>query len=179
LRLARHRGELEVIASGWAEADIGPRGHDTVLAANIPPLLQQPEEFLTRCRRWARSTIVWVVPAQHGPHGLVFAGCLPAAWHGEDETPGVDIVLQKLPNISHPGVIEFADWTFSAYVPDLPRLVAYLGDRLGWADEDHRRPELLDHLARQAVTDAIGTRLDIPRRSAVLVWTPRASTTSR
>jgi hypothetical protein len=179
LRLARYRGELELVPSGWAEADIDQRSHDTILAANIAPPLQQPEEFLTRCRRWARAAIVWVVPAQHGPHGLVFAGCLPAAWHGEDETPGVDVVLQKLPKTLHPDAIEFADWTFSAYVPDLPRLAAYLADRLGWADKDHRRPALLDHLTRQAVTDAIGTRLDIPRRSAVLIWTQWASTTSR
>jgi SAM-dependent methyltransferase len=178
-RLARYGGELELVPSGWAEADVDPHSHDTVLAANIAPPLQQPEEFLAHCRRWTRAAIVWVVPAQHGPHGLVFAGCLPAAWHGEDETPGIDIVLRKLPKISHPDVIEFADWTFSAYVPDLPALAAYLANRLGWADKDHRRPALLDHLARQAVRDAIGIRLDIPRRSAVLIWTPRASTTAR
>jgi hypothetical protein len=178
LRLSRYRDDVEVIGCGWASADIRELEYDTVLAANIPPPLLQPEEFLSRCRRWARRTIVWVVPAQHGPHGLVFAGCLPAEWHGEDVTPGVDIVLEKLSKDSQPHAVASSDWTFSAYVPELGWLAAYLADRLGWAATDQRRPLLAEHLARQANTDTIGTRLDIPRKSAVLIWKQRASANS-
>ena len=54
--------------------------------------------------------------------------------------------------------------------PDLPALAAYLADRLGWTATDARRPELADHLAAQAVPDAAGVRLNIARKSAVLVW---------
>jgi hypothetical protein len=55
-------------------------------------------------------------------------------------------------------------------VKDLPELAAYLADRLGWATADERREQLLAHLAAQAKPDAAGLRLDIPRKSAVLVW---------
>jgi hypothetical protein len=55
-------------------------------------------------------------------------------------------------------------------VKDLPRLAAYLADRLGWSVTDARRPALALHLARQARPDASGDRLDIPRKSAVVVW---------
>ena len=44
----------------------------------------------------------------------------------------------------------------------------YLADRLGWPQI--RRPDMSAHLARQARPDAGGYRLDIPRKSAVLVW---------
>ena len=54
-----------------------PSAHDTVLAATMPALFDDPERFLARCRDWARRTVIWVVPAHAGPRGLCFAGCLP------------------------------------------------------------------------------------------------------
>jgi hypothetical protein len=54
-------------------------------------------------------------------------------------------------------------------VADVAELANYLADRLGWPDS--RRPDLCAHLARQARPDVGGYRLDIPRKSAVLVWT--------
>ena len=53
---------------------------------------------------------------------------------------------------------------------DLAALSTYLCDRLGWSGTDARRAELAAHLAAQARPDAAGMRLDIPRKSAVLVW---------
>jgi hypothetical protein len=64
----------------------------------------------------------------------------------------------------------FADWTFSGVVQDLPTLSDYLADRLGWSASDDRRTALAAHLAAQALPDAGGVRLNIPRKSAVLVW---------
>ena len=64
----------------------------------------------------------------------------------------------------------FTDWTFSGVVQDLPRLASYLADRLGWPASDDRRAALAAHLATQALPDAAGMRLNIPRKSAVLVW---------
>ena len=136
----------------------------------MPALFEQPEVFLARCQAWARRTVVWVVPAHQGPRGLCFAGCLPSKWHGEDETPGIDIVLRGLSPEMRPQAIAFADWTFSGVVKDLGALSAYLCDRLGWSKTDGRRFELASHLAAQARPDAAGLRLNIPRKSAVLVW---------
>ena len=169
-RLARLAPPPRVIAAGWQEAAVEPAAHDTVLAATMPAFFDHPEAFLERCRSWARRAVVWIVPAHAGPRGLCFAGCLPFAWHGEDETPGIDIVHRGLGPQSLPHETVFVDWTFSGVVKDLDRLSAYLADRLGWTATDTRRPRLTAHLAAQAKPDAAGARLDIPRKSAVLVW---------
>jgi hypothetical protein len=135
----------------------------------MPALFDHTERFLARCRDWARRAVVWVVPAQAAPRGLIFAGCLPSEWHREDETPGIDLVLENLGS-SRPDEIAFVDWTFSGVVQNLPRLASYLADRLGWPPTDERRRRLLAHLEAQAKPDAAGLRLDIARKSAVLVW---------
>jgi len=172
-RLGRFGHPPHVIAAGWETADPPAGGHDTVLAATMPAFFDQPEAFLSCCRAWARRSIVWVVPAHAGPRGLCFAGCLPANWHREDETPGIDIVMAGLAPSSRPHHVAFTDWTFSGVVKDLDRLSAYLGDRLGWAARDLRRAELRRHLVAQARPDAAGARLDIARKSAVLFWGSR------
>jgi hypothetical protein len=167
-RLQRLHVPPHIVSSGWEEAWIARQSHDTVLAATMPALFERTEDFLARCRDWARRVVVWVVPAQAGPRGLCFAGCLPSEWHREDETPGIDLVLKNLE--SRPDDIAFVDWTFSGVVQNLPRLSAYLADRLGWPPGDERRPRLLAHLQSKARPDAAGLRLDIARKSAVLVW---------
>ena len=169
-RLAQLAPPPEVIAQGWQDAEVAAAGHDTVLAATMPAFLDEPEVFLARCRGWTRRNIVWIVPAHAGPRGLCFAGCLPLAWHGEDETPGIDIVRRGLAPASQPREIAFIDWTFSGIVADLPRLARYLADRLGWPAGDPRRADLRIHLAARATPTAAGLRLDIPRKSAVCVW---------
>jgi hypothetical protein len=168
-RLQRLHVPPHIVSGRWEKAWLARQSHDTVLAATMPALFDHTEVFLARCRTWARRAVVWVVPAQAGPRGLVFAGCLPREWHREDETPGIDLVLNNL-GTSRPDEIAFADWTFSGVVKNLPRLAAYLADRLGWPPSDERRLRLRAHLEAQARPDAAGLRLDIPRKSAVLVW---------
>jgi hypothetical protein len=169
-RLARIDLAPRVIACGWEEADVPRASHDTVLAATIAAPVRAPRAFLSRCLAWTRRSVVWVVPAHRGPRGLVFAGCLPAEWHREDETPGVDIVLRTLTPEQHPRLLATTEWTFSGVIADLDGFASYLADRLGWADADPRRPEIAAHLRNQAKPDTAGYRLEIPRKSAVLVW---------
>jgi hypothetical protein len=170
VRLARMTDAPRIVAAGWEAADLPLRSHDTVLAASVGPALMQTNAFLAHCRKLARQTVVWVVHAQRGPHGLIFAGCLPAEWHREDETPGVDIVLRNLAPAARPRVTSVVEWTFSAVVADLEKLAEHLADRLGWAACDRRRRAMADHLAAQAKPDPCGNRLEIPRKSAVLIW---------
>jgi hypothetical protein len=167
-RLAKLAHPPRIVAAGWEEAEVA-HGHDTVLAATMPAFFDHPERFLARCRDWAR-TVVWVVPAHAGPRGLCFAGCLLPEWHREDETPGIDITMRGLSPSSRPRHVAFVDWTFTGVVPDLLELSSYLADRLGWAASDERRKQMTAHLVRQARRQGSGYRLDIPRRSAVLVW---------
>lgn len=159
-----------LVPGGWKEAELPAACADTVLAANMPAPLTEPAAFLARCRRWARRGVVWVVPAQHGPRGICLAGCLPQAWHGEDETPGVDIVLRGLSRGDEPAIVAETAWTFTAVVADLARTARSLADRLGWPPGDPRRPELLEHLAAQADPVPTGHRLSVARTSAILVW---------
>ena len=167
-RLMRLAQVPYIIASGWEQAAVDHR-HDTVLAATMPAFFEQPEAFLGRCCAWAR-TVVWVVPAHVGPRGLCFAGCLPSEWHREDETPGLDIVMRGLPPELRPHSIATTSWTFTGIVPALPRLAAYLADRLGWQRDEPRCRQLLMHLKAKAVPDSRGARLEIPRLSAILLW---------
>lgn len=159
-----------LVPAAWREADLPTGFADTVLAANMPGPLTEAVPFLARCRAWARRNVVWLVPAQNGPRGLCLAGCLPREWHGEDETPGVDIVLRHLPGADHPAIVARVDWTLRAIVPSVPGIATYLADRLGWEAGDPRRPALSDHLAAQAEPVPGGHRLSVPRSSALLVW---------
>jgi len=169
-RLARLHMPPRVVAGRWEEAQVASAAHDTVLAATMPAFFDRPDAFLARCREWARRAVVWVVPAHAGPRGLCFAGCLPSDWHREDETPGIDITMRGLLPSSYPPHVAFTDWTFTGVVPDLLELSAFLAGRLGWSPSDDRRAQMTAHLARQAKRTGSGYRLDIPRRSAVLVW---------
>ena len=101
---------------------------------------------------------------------MCFAGCLPLEWHGEDETPGIEVTLRGLQPGSRPRHVEYVDWTFTGVVADLDELAGYLATRLGWPATDVRRARLASHLAAQAKREAAGFRLEISRKSAVLVW---------
>ena len=169
-RLVRLQHPPQLVVAGWEAAKVDAGRHDTVLAATMPAFFDQPELFLARCRSWARRAVVWIVPAHAGPRGLCFAGCLPSVWHGEDETPGIDIVLRGLSSDERPREMAFVDWTFSGLVPDLAELANYLADRLAWPVSDDRRRQMASHLAAQATRESAGFRLSISRKSAVLVW---------
>lgn len=168
-RLADLSG-VTILPVGWDEAELPAHGFDTVLAANMPGPLADPERFLRKCLSWTRRDVVWIVPAQNGPRGLCLAGCLPSEWHGEDETPGLEVVLEKLDPGSRPREILQAEWTFSLQVEDVPALAGYLADRLGWPAHDARRRPMTERLLRKAKRELGRFRLDVARASAVLVW---------
>lgn len=169
-RLAALEDAPAVLACDWQDADIAEKSCDTVLAANMPAPLTAAAAFLDRCRAVARRTVVWIVPAQHGPRGLCLAGCLPADWHGEDLTPGLDIVLAGLGAARQPEAIERIPWTFALPVGDLDPIARHLADRLGYAADDPRRPAMREHLAGQVTHGPDGPRLAVEKISAVLVW---------
>ena len=168
-RLALRTERPQIIPLGWDDERIICEPADTVLAATMPGYFHDPLAFLARCRQWARRQVVWVVPAQAAPKGLILAACLPRDWHREDETPGIDLVLPKLGS-DLPGRSDVTDWTFSLELPDLAAFAMFQADRLGWPPDDPRRPQLFEHLHRQAVPTPAGFRLSCHRRSAILVW---------
>jgi hypothetical protein len=169
-RLARFSPPPAILASGWRNAEVAPESHDSVLAATMPAVLYDCERFLPRCLSWARRHVIWVVPSHHGPRGMILAGCLPSEWHGEDETPGIDITLRSLPDGSAPHLIERVDWTFTAVVTDLRVMANYLATRLKWSAADARRDALFAHLKDRSTLQPNGHRLDIERQSAILIW---------
>lgn len=170
-RLERFSPPPRMIPSGWADAGASRHRYDTVLAANMPAPLNSAPAFLDACRGWTRRGIVWLVPAQNGPRGLCLAGCLPREWHGEDETPGVEIVLRQLPEADRPDRILTTEWSFRLHVRSVPAIASYLADRLGWDAQDPRRPAMAQYLAGVAEEIPGGHRLTVPRASAILAWT--------
>lgn len=168
-RLAGLASPPRIIPRGWDDDGIACEPADTVLAATMPGYFQDAPRFLARCRRWSRRYIVWLVAAQRAPKGLILAACLPREWHGEDETPGIDLVLPQLGD-DRPHRSNAIDWTFSLDLSDLAGFAAFQADRLGWAPDDPRRPQLFEHLNKQAVPTSAGIRLSCHRRSAILVW---------
>jgi hypothetical protein len=159
----------EIIACGWEDLRLEPASVDCVLAANIAAPLTDARAFLARCRSWARDTIIWIVPAQQGPRGLCLSGCLPAEWHAEDETPGVEVVRQQLGAAEMPR-FEPVPWTFTLPVADVRAIACYLADRLEWAHTDPRRAAMANLLAERLRRSGPQQFLDVPRASAVLVW---------
>lgn len=168
-RLALRAERPRIIPLDWDDERIVCEPADTALAATMPGYFHDPLGFLARCRQWARRQVVWVVPAQPAPKGLILAACLPRDWHREDETPGIDLVLPKL-GTDLPDRSDVTDWTFSLDLPDIAAFAAFQADRLGWTPDNPRRPQLVDHLHKQAVPTPAGFRLSCHRRSAILVW---------
>ena len=168
-RLAALSQPPVVIPHGWDDVAVDCEAADTVLAATMPGYFTDAPGFLARCRQWATRQIVWIVAAQKAPKGLILSACLPREWHREDETPGIDLVMPRLAS-DLPDRMDAIDWTFSLVLPDLPAFAAFQADRLGWSPDDPRRPQLFDHLHKQAVPVPGGLRLSCHRRSAILVW---------
>jgi hypothetical protein len=69
-----------------------------------------------------------------------------------------------------PDDIAYVEWTFTGIVKSVDELADFLSGRLGWPVDDARRPQLAEHLKKQAKPHADGFCLEIARRSAVLVW---------
>ena len=110
------------IATGWEAADVPARrprhraGRDHAAPSSIIPKPSSPRCLAGRgapssgsCRRMP-DRAACASPA-----------VCPREWHGEDETPGIDIVMRGLAPSSRPHHVAFADWTFSGVVTDLDR----------------------------------------------------------
>jgi len=167
---------LLLTTGGWALAALArevppPAYRLAAQRADVPAaVLYDCERFLPRCLGWARRQVIWVVPSHHGPRGMILAGCLPAEWHGEDETPGIDITLRGLPAGFAPHIVTRVDWTFTAVVADLRLTADYLAKRLKWPEDDPRREAMFAHLKERSRLQPNGHRLDIERQSAILIW---------
>lgn len=132
-----------------------------------------PTPFLGRCVAAARRAVVWVVAADDGKAALgpTLAGCLPLRWLADqrDGPMGVEVVLGALPNGPHPHFISGTAWTMELVVSDVGRMADEAARRLGWR-EPERREAVRAHFAGMARPDPLGWRLDVARRTAVIVW---------
>jgi vitamin B12 transporter len=169
-RLARTgRPGLLPCAQGWQ--DLFRFGlHELAFAANIGATLEAPRALLAAMRSRASRAVIWVVPAQHGPKRWCLSGALPAALHGEDETPAVERVLAALGDDAPTSITSFG-WTFRASFADHAAAEAYCADRLRLPSGDSRRAAIRDHVAQTArALPEGGVGLAAPKRSALLVW---------
>jgi len=160
------RAALRPLAARWEDLpSLGLAPQDWAFAANISGTLQAPRPLLGHMRALARARVAWVVPAQHGPRRWCLAGALPAALHGEDETPAVRLVLAAL-GPDQPDDIRLAPWTFRARFDGLDAATRYCAAQLAIPPD----------ACRAAVAAAArplpcgGVELAAPKVSALLIW---------
>lgn len=172
-RLARDEGRpITAQDAHWETLPaLGLAPHAWAWAANISATQTHPQALLGRMRGLARERVVWLVPAQPGPRRWCLSGALPAALHGEDETPGLDLVLAGLGAAHAPQRILTAPWTFSARFADIGAAVAHCASQLSLPPDSPRRAAIAEFLAG-AVTRLPegGVELAAPKLSAILIW---------
>lgn len=163
--------QIQVIRSVWQQlGEMSLRPHDTVLAASMCGPLEQPEVFWKSLAPLCKRRMVWSVPAQRGPRQACLSGALPAALHGEDETPAVELILQRLPASLQPHAVHLVDWTFSYRFADFAAAETWFQQRFNPASLASTGAALRAHLEQVAVNDGVAVTIRAPKRSACLVW---------
>lgn len=171
-RLASFAACSAVIASGWQEVQhLTKQSFDTVLAANMIAPQADAINFLARCRFWTRNAIVWIVPSQRGPKQLCLAGCLPSEWVNEGHETGYERVMSQLPEVDYPMHTSMVDWTFTYKTNNIEQVATHMANQLGWDANDKRRLAMRDHLYNSAVKQNEDYYLEVPKQSAILIWT--------
>ena len=119
-RLSRttHPGLRPVAATWEAMAGLGLPPHEVSLAANIGGPFSAPRDLLAAMRALTTRAVAWIVPAQRGPRRWCLAGALPPELHGEEERPGVSLVLEALGPAAGPDRQALFPWTFRARFAD-------------------------------------------------------------
>lgn len=169
LRRTIHPG-LRPVAATWEEMPDLDR-HEVALAANIGGPLSAPRELIGLMRSHASRAVVWIVPAQRGPRRWCLSGALPSHLHGEDERPGVALVLEALGPAARPDRSAVFPWTFSARFAGAAAAHAHCAAQLRLTPGDARHPALATHLASVLTPlPCGGVELAAPKRSALLVW---------
>ncbi len=168
---SREGFRLQVLRAVWQQlGELSLQPHDTVLAASMCGPLEQPEVFWKYLAPLCKRRMVWSVPAQRGPRQACLSGALPAALHGEDETPAVELILKRLPSSLQPHAVHVADWTFSYRFADFSAADSWFQQRFNPACRVSTGVALRAHLEQVAVNDGPAVIIHAPKRSACLVW---------
>lgn len=163
---------ITCVHADWATAQATLEPHDVVVAANVAPVVRHVDTFLPAAHRIARRTVVVILGA--GQRGdKFFQSELRALLGLPPPTPRKDYLEQYTALHAH-GVY--------AHV----RLITYDFDQpfTDWADavafhRAHLRLETGEHdatieafLRERLPETPAGPRLPMPKRSAVMWWTP-------
>ncbi len=163
----RSDGIGRVTAASWQDALPAQPAHDVVLAANTSGPWEDAAGFLDLCRARATRAVAWVVPAQRGPRRWCLGGFLPAALHGEDERPGVEIVAQALGAARLPEATVLVDWSYRYRFAAREDAFAHFRRHLA---DPALEPALRRHLDAMLMRIGDGWLAEAPKRSALLVW---------
>jgi len=143
--------------------------HDAVLATNVGGPIADTVPFVTAIRRLARHSFCWSVSAQNGPRKFCLSGFLPPELHGEDRTPGVDLILERLGTAHAPHRHDLVEWTFRATFADIDSAERHF--RTQFAINDAPRSRLLRAwLHDNLIQTERGWMASAPKTSAVLIW---------
>lgn len=144
--------------------------HDAALAANTCGPLDDTRGFWRWMRSHARRVMVWVVPAQEGPHGVCLSGFLAPDLHGEDMTPPIRGVLERLGDDLKPDRMETVDWTFRYRFADHGTAKRYFQQRFNECGDHSRECALSAYLEENLKAVPGGVLASAPKRSACLIW---------
>lgn len=171
LRRTSHPG-LRPLDARWQDLPrLGLAPHEIAFAANIGAPLQAPAALLGLMRARARRAVVWIVPAQRGPRRWCLAGALPAVLHGEEERPGLELVLKALGPAHRPDRMALFPWAFTARFRDRTAAFDHCAAQLRLGPADPRRAALATHLdGALRPASGGGVALSAPKLSGLLVW---------
>ena len=128
---------------------VPPDRHDTVLAATMPALFDEPEAVpraLPELDHAARSS--GSCRRTPGRAGCASPAACRANGMAKTKRPASISSCAACRRRRGREHVSFADWTFTGIVPDLDELAAYLADRLGWAAVDDRRARTAHAISR-------------------------------
>jgi len=181
-RLRRQRVRdisVEVLAAPWQQVLPEPRLQaDSVLAANIPGLVEGAAALWPVLRAQARRHLMWVVPAQAGPRTWCCAGFLPPHLHGLEGSglvPGVDQTLTALTGCAPtPQRLDVA-WTWRAAFPSRRAAVRWFAPRIAQPDDPDQQRTLVQWCDQRLRRSGSLWIAEAPKRSAILIWSTKAT----
>lgn len=144
--------------------------HDVSLAANTSGPVYDTKTFWQWQRRLTRRLMIWIVPAQNGPHGKCLSGFLPEHLHGEKIGSSLNGIVEQLGPAMQPDTITMVDWTFRQSFADYHQANDYFQNTFNQSAEPWLAEALSKYLDEFLQSDGNAFYATAAKKSAVLIW---------
>lgn len=144
--------------------------HDVSLAANTSGPMYDTKTFWHWQQSLTRRLMIWIVPAQNGPHGKCLSGFLPEHLHGEKVGSTLEASLEQLGPAMQPDTITMVDWTFRQSFADYQQANHYFQNTFNPSAEPRLKEALSKYLDEFLQSDGNAFFATAAKKSAVLIW---------